>query len=116
MKKIILFIAISICFMDTYSQPESSKTPKGKIVAGCLINSLGLIMLNQSARIANNPIYYLYPGGIEDQKQKAIAAAGIGCICLAIGTANIVKGVKLQKNNKLGVGVSYNGIGLIYRI
>lgn len=105
-----------LCFNKLYGQPESSKSPKGKIVAGCLINSLGLVMLYQSIAIRNNPIYHLYRGGETDQKQKSIGAASIGLICLAIGTANIIKGVNLQNNNKLKVGATNNGIGLIYQL
>lgn len=116
MKKIIFLIAITLCFNKLYSQPESSKTPNGKIVAGCLINTVGLVMLYQSVRILNDPIYNFYAGGETDKQQKSIAAAGLGGVCLVIGTVCIVKGVYLQKNNKLKVGVTYNGIKLIYKI
>jgi putative Mn2+ efflux pump MntP len=116
MKKIVLIsIVLAIYSGNLFGQQTAGNSSKGKIIGGCLINTLGVVLIYESIHIANNPIYNYYEGGKNDQKTKSILAAGIGVVCLTVGTLNIIKGVKLGKR-EVNMDVSLTGIRLIYKI
>lgn len=116
MKKLVLIPLIFIYSNTIHAQAKSGSAPNAKIVAGCLINSLGAVLIIQSVRIANNPAYDHVEGGKEGQRTKAIGVAALGGVCLLVGTLNIVKGVKQKKQQRLEIGTTSNGIGFIYKI
>lgn len=111
-----LFATASTTFNKTIAYSTNNpKKGKEKIVVGWIINTVGAFFVYQSFAIRRRGIYNYYAGGQTDMRQKSIAAASLGGLCLVIGTANLVKGYKLKKEANVAALVSPNNISLVYR-
>lgn len=116
MKNLLLIPLILMFSNGLHAQPKNTSSANSKIIAGWLINSLGVGLLIQSSRIAKDPVYNYSTRGKTAQQNKVIGVAALGGICLLVGSLNIVKGMKQKNQQLLGIGATSNGIGFIYKI
>jgi hypothetical protein len=87
-----------------------NRHPTRKIIAGSISIIYGAFLISESVTYKETN----FPGS--PNKNLAIFQAVSGGAFLTFGTVAIIKGVNLKRQNKLKIGMTNNGISVIFKI
>jgi hypothetical protein len=122
MKKIVFLIITILSVSNVYSQPgkywerywyKLNKHPTLQIIEGCLLTGLGCNAISEAISDQNG--HYNY-GQLNPPNYSSIILASLGGGTVCYGTFLIIHGIKVNREQKLRIGITQNGIGLIYKL